>query len=217
MLDSLETAWERAIDLLGGSNANGAQAEVFVTASRTRFSGLVTSEARGLTTRLPRTGEVVVLIRNDSVRAYVQHEIMHVASYAAWGPPQPGLAWLVEGLATFADGRCQNSTLQAVGRDLLATRSDMTALKILDHFIDLWQAERAASYVLSGTLVDYLWRSRGRLGVRRIWQGLDTLVDIGPWPGAGGELTAAWRQYVAQAAGTTPGIDLESLQRAGCG
>jgi hypothetical protein len=217
MLDSLETAWKRAIGLLGARVPDGVEAHVFVTASRTRFSGLLAPEARGVTTRLRRAGEIVILVRNDSVRAYVQHEVMHVASYAAWGPPPPKLVWLIEGLASFADGRCQNSTILAVGRDLLASRPGLTAEKVLDHFTDLWRSERANSYVFAGTLVDYLWASRGRTGVRRIWQGEDRVADVGPLPNAGGELTTAWRQYVGRAAGTTPGVDLNSLKSAGCG
>ena len=217
MLDSLETAWRRAVELLATSVADGEQVNVFVTASRTRFAGLVTPEARGLTTRLPNAGTIVLLVRNDSVRDYVQHEVMHVVSSAAWGPTRSGLAWLAEGLATFADGRCQNSTIDAVGRDLLAARPGFTAEMLMDHFSDLWRSERAASYVFAGTLVDYLWSSRGRDGVRRIWQGQARIVDVGPLPGTAGELTTGWRQYVARVAGATHGIALNSLQRAGCG
>lgn len=217
MIDSLETAWEHAIDLLGSPTPTAATAQVFVTASRTRFAGLVAPDARGLTTRLPQAGTIVILVRNDSVRPYIQHEVMHVASYAAWGPPQPALAWLAEGLASFADGRCQNSTIRAVGRDLLAARPDITADRILHHFVDLWRTERAVSYVVAGTFVDYLWASRGSIGVRRLWQSQDDLSDVGPLPGVGGELTATWRQYVAQVAGSTAGIELASLARDGCG
>jgi hypothetical protein len=217
MLDTLERAWQHAMELLGSPNLPGIQAHVFITGSRTRFPGLMTPEARGLTTRLPFAGEIVILVKNDSVRAYVQHEVMHVAATAAWGQSAPNMAWLAEGLAAFADGRCQTSTIRAVGRDLLASRQEVTAQAIMDHFTDLWRTERAASYVLAGTLVDYLWATRGRIGVRRLWQRQDSLTDASILPGAVGALSAEWRAYVRRVSGQEPGIDLASLQCCGCG
>jgi hypothetical protein len=215
MLDSLEAAWSGALALLGATTIDETRTPVFVTHSRTRFGRLLPPEGKGLTTSFAGGGDVILLVMNDSVRAYTRHEVMHLVSRRVWGVGH-GM-WLVEGLATFADGRCQGSTIRAVGRDLLASRRTLITNDLLTGFEPLWRSDRASAYVLTGTLVDYLWASHGRDGVRRLWQGADTLSEAAVLPGLGGELTAGWRAYVARVAGTSPGLESATFARLGCG
>ena len=215
-IDSLEAAWDAAVRLIGQSVAETAHAYVFVTASRTRFAGFVPPEARGLTTRLRSGDDVVFLVQNDSVRAYVRHEVMHLVSMRAWGAPRGG-AWLLEGLATFADGKCQSATVLAVARNLLEARPQLRAQDVVEQFLEMARMERGATYVLAGSLVDYLWSSRGREGVHRLWAGRDSLSDVGVLPGLGGELTAAWRTHVTRKAGSSAGLSPSALMRRACG
>jgi hypothetical protein len=142
---------------------------------------------------------------------------MHLVSWRAWGAPGASHAWLSEGLATFVDGRCHGSTIIAVGRDLLAAQPSLRADDLLTNFLALLRSDRGSAYVLAGTFTDYLWTSRGRSGVRRLWIGSDSLVDVGVLPGVGGDLTAAWRAHVAGKAGVTRGVELAAFRRAGCG
>lgn len=82
---------------------------------------------------------------------------------------------------------------------------------------------RARAYVLAGSLVGFLWNTRGRGGVRRLWQGTDTLMalsggTIGPFgAGLAIDATADWRAYVDRAAGNTASIDSTTFRRFGCG
>jgi hypothetical protein len=216
MLDSLEAAWHGAVALLEEPVADDRRAHVLVTRSRRRFAGLVPPEAKGLTTHL-KSDDVIVLVQNDSVRAHTRHEVAHLVMWRAWGAPGQSRAWLSEGLATYADGRCQGSTITAVGRDLLAAQPSLRADDLLTNFVSLWRADRASAYVLAGTFADYLWMSRGRSGVRRLWNGSDSLVDVGVLPGVGGDLTTAWRAHVARKAGSTRGVESAAFRSAGCG
>ena len=93
----------------------------------------------------------------------------------------------------------------------------MIANDLLASFERLRRSDRAAAYVLVGTFVDYLWAERGREGVRRIWQGRDTVSDVAVLPGLGGGLTAGWRAYVSRVAGASAGLDSGAFQRLGCG
>jgi hypothetical protein len=215
MVDSLEAAWQSAVTLLGAPVADGPRIPVLVTASRTRFARLLEAEGKGLTTRMPGRGEIVLLVRNDSVRAYTRHEVMHVVSQRAWGWGIPGRVWLVEGLATFADGRCQTTTITAVARDLLRETPSVTAEEVAREFLSLKRVDRARAYVLAGTLVGSLWEDRGREGVRRLWQGLDT-VTAAPRFDAGGP-TAVWHGYVMRHAASAPSLDTAAFRRLGCG
>jgi hypothetical protein len=215
-IDSLEAAWATAVALLGRPVSEAPRAHVFITASRSRFAGFVPPVAKGLTMRL-RTGEdVIFIVQNDSVRPYFRHEVMHLVALRSWGASRSP-AWLVEGLATFADGRCQSSTVMAVSRDLLDARPLLRVQDVTEKFPDLVQTERGAAYVLAGSLVDYLWTARGREGVYRLWQGRDSLSENAILPGAAGELTHAWRAHVARKAGTTRGLPTATFLRAACG
>ena len=214
--DSLESAWRHARSLIEYSIDGQPRATVLVTRSRTRFAGLVPKEGKGLYTQLRADGSVILLVRNDSVRAYSRHEVMHLVAFRAWGSPRSGW-WLSEGLATFADGTCQHTTIAVVGRDLLRAQPTLTATELERRFIELWRADRATAYVLAGTLVDYLWATRGREGVRRLWQGSDSLDERSVLPGAGGELTRGWRAHVERTAARTPGLDAALFRRLGCG
>ena len=214
--DSLESAWRHARSLLEYGVEDDPRATVLVTRSRTRFAGVLPEQGKGLSTALRPGGDVILLVRNDSVRAYTRHEVMHLVAFRAWGS-QRAEWWLTEGLATFADGTCQHTTISAVARDLLRAQPSLTATELQRRFVELWRADRAAAYVLAGTLVDYLWSTRGREGVRRLWQGADSLDERSMLPGAGGELTRGWRAHVERSAGNAPGVDQASFRRAGCG
>jgi hypothetical protein len=218
MLDSLEAAWRGAVALLDERVPDEPRTHVLVTRSRTRFAGMLPPWAKGLT-MVHRSGTpIVFLVQNDSVRAHTRHEVMHLVSWRVWrtaGTSPP--VWLSEGLAVFADGQCQGSTIRAVGRDLLAARPSIRAHDLLTRLNELWRADRAGTYVLAGTFVDYLWSSRGRDGVRRLWQRADSLSDVGVLPGTGGALTAEWRAHVGRTAGRQPGLDMAAFRRFGCG
>lgn len=215
MLDSLETAWQSAVALLGAPVADGPRIPVLVTASRTRFPRLLDAQGKGLTTRMPEGGEIIILIRNDSVRAHTRHEVMHVVSQRAWGWGSPARTWLVEGLATFADGRCQTTSITAVARDLFRATPSVTAQDVAQGFVSLWRADRARAYILAGTLVGSLWEGRGREGVRRLWQGVDTLTATSRLDA--NDPTAVWHGYVMRHAATARSLDTTAFRRLGCG
>lgn len=217
MLDSLEAAWVHAVALLGAPVAVTPRIHVLVTASRTRFPRLLTPQAKGLATWMPNGGEVIILVANDSVRALTRHEVMHLVAQRAWRPAAPSRTWLSEGLATFADGQCQGTTIMAVGRDLLQVQPALTVDHVMTHFIELWQTDRGRAYVLAGTLAGFLWESRGRAYVQRVWQGEDLMHPPGAFPVSGDALTREWRAHVARAAGAAPGIDPAAFGRAACG
>jgi hypothetical protein len=217
MLDSLEAAWMHAVTLLGAPVTEFPRVQVLVTASRTRFPRLLSPQTKGLTTRMPGHGEVSILVANDTVRALTRHEVVHVVSQRAWGPAAPSSgAWLIEGLATFADGQCQGTTIAVVGRDILQMQPTLTAEELMSRFNEMWKTDRGRAYVLAGTFVGSLWESRGRDGVRRLWQGSDTLKQSS-FPGLRDDLTSEWRAHVRSAAGTSPGLSPAAFQRWACG
>lgn len=222
IVNSLEAAWTYDTKLIGSPVPDAPPVAVFVTASRTRFSSVIPPHVKGLTMRMQTGEDFVILVHNDSVRAYSRHEVMHLVSFRAWGFPGPSATWLVEGVATFADGRCQGTTINAVARDILSQANAPTMQDVTHKFFDLMLDDRARAYVLAGTLTGYLWETRGVGAVKALWQGKDTLTALPTRVGSVGgaflvDPAEAWRSYVRHAADTAAGISAASLRRFGCG
>jgi hypothetical protein len=220
--DSLESAWVNAEQILGTRVPDASAVPVLVTASRTRFPRLMIPDNKGLTRWTADGSAIIILVHNDSVKAYARHEVMHLAAARARGHPRSTAPWLTEGLATYADGRCQGTTIAAVARDLLRESPAMTIDDATARFLQTATLNRARTYVLVGTIVGYLWESRGRDGVRALWQGRDSLAASVPTASAPGspfksDPSIAWHAYVARVGGKRPGIDTAAFRRAGCG
>lgn len=224
LLDSLDAAWRHNAQLLGVTALDSTPITVFVTRTASRFPQHLTPVTKGAAGRSLDGRDLIVLVYNDSVRAYTRHEVMHVLARRAWGlgPAQDG-EWLREGLATFADGTCQGAPLLTVARDVLRREPALTIDGVHRDFPALHRSQRAAAYVVAGSIVAYLWATRGRAGVARLWRGADSLtvaqVTI-PGLGTRGSQSAedrAWRYYVESAAGASLGLAEIAFARLGCG
>jgi len=78
---------------------------------------------------------------------------------------------------------------------------------------------RARAYVLSATLVAYVWETAGRDAVRALWQAKDPRAVLGILTtGTGGDdPTPRWREWINQRAGSQIGLDSVAFQRDDCG
>ena len=94
-----------------------------------------------------------VFVTNDSVRAPVRHELMHVLAADAWGPPAGD--WLREGLATHAVGGCGGRSLHTIAA-ALDREHRLLPLADLPRRFDVRGEAGAVMYVQSGSLVQYV-------------------------------------------------------------
>jgi|GEM_PF-2918827 len=221
MLDSLEEALTHAYAFLGAPLNDPATITVFATASRTRFPLLLSPTNKGARMKRADLRDVIVLVVNDSVRSYARHEVMHVVGFRAWGGQRVHPEWMAEGLATYADGLCQGVPILSVARDLLRQFPALTVAELTQQFRARTDVDRAGTYVLAASLIDYLWQTRGRDGFKRLWQGTDTLTAASDarlgFLNAGTDQTRAWRAHVERAVGIGYGLNLDKLRRFGCG
>jgi hypothetical protein len=220
MRDTLERAWGAVIDLLHVPVADTSPITVFITASRTRFPRLLPADAKGFTISTPTIGDLVILVDNDSVRMKVRHEIMHVVVRRAWGSSSPFAGWVNEGLAGYADGRCQATSMIAAGRDILHRFPELTVRDVADPSMAMFTRDRANAYVLSAALVAFVWETRGRDAIRDLWQAKDpdaALRQLGVMGDSVGDATRRWREWVAQRAGRDPQVDTAVFRRNDCG
>lgn len=214
LLDSLEAAWQHATMLLGVTLPDRGRTPVFVTRRATRFPHLLDHSNKGVTIGAgPRHAAVIVLVHNDTVRLLARHEVMHLVATDAWGRPSAG--WISEGVAAWADGRCQEASVAAVARDLLRAEPTLRASTFMAEFPERARRDRASAYVLAGSLVAFVHARAGVVGVRQLWE-TGTVPTEGTIPGLDA-LTPAWRAAVERMAGTAPGLAPARLARFGCG
>ena len=219
LLDSLDAAWIHAVALAGAPPADTAPIVVVVTPSWERFPRLLAASARGVAYEGGRgAGPLILLVHHDSARAYVRHEVMHVVAPAVWGAP--ATQWVAEGVATWADGRCQGTSVLAVARELLQAEPELTVGGLPARFrrgIGRRVGPRHAAYVLAASFVAFVDAVAGRDALRAVWRTGNTDAGGPTVSGDDAAVTAAWRRFVERAAADEPGLAAGALAAHGCG
>jgi len=215
LLDSLEAAWAYDTALVGAHGIGQTPVTVLVTQSPKRFPQILAPSSRGLMRRDSLGGEVIILVHNDSVRAFTRHEVMHVVEWRLWGPP--GAPWVDEGIATFADGRCQSTTVLGVARDLLRAEPGLTAAGLAERYTKgagPFLGKRLRAYVLAASFVDFIYDRGGAEALRVLRRdGIRPQADFLSMD----SLTVPWRAYVDRAAAGKPGLASDAIDAHGCG
>jgi len=158
----------------------------------------------------PMSGTVVLTDHGRST-GVMRHEIMHVLSMHAWGPPAAPSEWLREGIATWAAGDCQRANFHAIAAHML----QRGRLLPLDELFGNWFAHPdLITYLQAASLVEWL-QSTHPGALRAAWRdGLPALSTAtgGTLP----ELERNWLEYVRD----TPPIDdalWQQMDDEGCG
>jgi hypothetical protein len=214
LLDSLEDAWTHASRLLG-TPTDRSPITVLVTLLPERFPNLLVQSSRGIARQTNAGGDLIILVHNYQVRPFSRHEVAHVVARRLWGAPSA--AWVNEGVATWADGRCQGTTILAVARDLLRADPELTAAELPARFKNSRIAmlgPRFRAYILAGSMISFVYDKGGAQALHALWIG-----GIPPAEFAipGETLSVAWRRYVERRAASKPGLLVAALDSRGCG
>ncbi|GLC24444.1 hypothetical protein [Roseisolibacter agri] len=110
----------------------------------------------------------VLFVTNDSARAPLRHELMHVLSWQRWGTPAGH--WISEGLAMHAVGRCHGRDVHAMAA-ALAAEGRLVPLAELPRRFDVQGEAGAAMYVQAGSFVRHVLDTYGTARLRALWQG----------------------------------------------
>lgn len=159
------------------------------------------------------TASAVLLVTNDSTRAPLRHELMHVLSWQRWGTPSGH--WISEGLAMHAVGRCHGRDLHAMAA-ALAAEGRLVPLAELPRRFDVQGEAGAAMYVQAGSFVRHVLETRGTARLRALWQ--DGLRSAPRTLGADvPTLEREWRVRVDAAATREPWAAMwADVRRGGC-
>ena len=207
LVERVEAARRDNLALLG-ANEFQPMIDVFFIESRAQMDSLVGSPVTGLADRDARA---VFLVTNPEWRAFERHEIMHVLAHHVWGPSSG--AWIEEGLAQFADGRCGDYTIHDVVRALARADGYVPIATLVEQFREL---DDLTAYLQAASMVGYLYETRGREAVRAVWQnGVDALSKVaGETPSAFAE---SWWKWVRERAKPVPSDQLQIISEKGCG
>ena len=140
---------------------------------------------------------------------------MHAVSQRAWGPP--GSRWVSEGVANWADSRCQSTTVLAVARDLLRAEPRLTAAGLPAHFDSIgagpFLGPRLSAYALAASMVGFVYDRGGAAALHALWH--SGMLPPTP-PLSVDSITPAWRAYVERAAAGTRGLAPAAIEARGC-
>src|SRR5574341_967068 len=155
-----EEARLHALKLLGEKNY-APRIDLFYLDSREKMIPALGTQPAGWSEHQSNT---VLLACNENIRPFHRHEIMHVLSMNLWKMPPLLEAWLLEGLAVYADGPCGGYSLHEMAAHL-QRENKLVSLHALVYRFHKQSDLRA--YMQSGSFVQFLYETYGREKFRR--------------------------------------------------
>lgn len=154
-----------------------------------------------------------IFVANDSVRPALRHELMHVLSHQTWGPPEN--AWISEGLAMDAVGRCHGYAIDTMAA-ALAAEDRLVPLAGLPARFDSRGHQGVIYYTQAASVVRYVGDTFGRDKLRRFWS--SGLAGVAATLGIDlRSLERGWRRRLSAVPHPTPWATIAAeVRRNGC-
>lgn len=142
--------------------------DLFYFDSRDQIKEIVTKPFRALA---DAESMAVLAVRNSEEIARDAHEIMHVVSYDLWGrwDRRSELAWLGEGLATYADEPCNGYEMSDLAAHILKNTDDSVPLDSLA--TEFRAYPEMIGYMLMASFVEFVLDRYGLEYLRSLWIG----------------------------------------------
>lgn len=186
--------------------------DLFYFDSREQIKKIVSKPFRALADAASMT---VLAVRNDDDIARDAHEIMHVVSYDLWGGwnRRNNLAWLGEGLATFADEPCNGYEQSELAAHIFKATDDSVSLDSLA--TDFRAYPEMIGYMLMASFVEFVIEEYNVEQLRNLWaHGYDGLEEIFGKDVA--RLERDWHNYVLSKYPHPDVRDWPELKKHGC-
>ena len=121
----------------------------------------------------------VLAVRNSEEDARDAHEIMHVVSFDLWGgwERRNELAWLGEGIATYADMPCNGYEMSELAAHILKNTDDSSPLDSLAQ--EFRKYPEMIGYMLMESFVEFVLENYGIEYLRNLWlEGYDGFEKV---------------------------------------
>jgi hypothetical protein len=204
--DSAIAAFDNAFALLDEAPADEPFWVVYVD-SRADMQRLVRRPVGGWADPTARAAANVVAADG---RSPDHHEMMHVATGAAWGVPAEPWAWISEGLGTYAPGECAGAGIQPLAAALVETDAAVPLYRLIRHFHEV---DEVGAYLQSASVVGYIREVFGTGALRTIWQEGPAAIPVV----TGTDMDALERDWLDYVSRFTPAIAaLKAVHETGC-
>jgi len=204
----VEEARLHALKVLGEENY-APLIDVFFMDSRERMIPALGMQPAGWSERQSNT---VLLACNENLRSLHRHEIMHILSMNLWKLPPLLEAWLLEGLAVYADTPCSGYSLHEIAARLQRENKLVPLNRLVYQF---YKPDDLRAYMQSGSFVQFLFENYGREKFRRLWEhGVTGLPEI--TGKSYREIEMEWRTFLQNVDQTRAELDWEELIEKGC-
>ncbi len=192
------------LNVTGYANA----VDVFYIDSRHDMANLVGSPATGFA----YYGDgAIVLVFNETWRAFESHEMTHVVTLGTWEEPH-GPA-VVEGLATYVDGFCGGYENGSVTRTILNLGAGIPLETLATEFR---AQDDLSAYLLAASELEFVVQRHGTEAIRVLWdRGLlaaPELLEVSV-----GEFESRFGNWLASEYDPIPPGAWDAIREAGCG
>lgn len=190
----------------------GKVIDVFYFNSRDQIKTVVNKPFRALADAASLT---MLAVRNQTEVGRDAHEIMHVVSYDLWGEweQRNELAWLGEGLATYADEPCNGHPMSELAAHILLNTEDAAPLDSLAlRFRDY---PEMVGYPLMASFVEFIIDVYGVETLRQLWiRAYDGLESVMGKDAA--LIETEWHEYLLGKWPNPEVSDWPELKQTGC-
>jgi len=153
----------------------------------------------------------VVLVFNETWRAFERHELTHVVTLGTW--PEPAGMAVVEGLATYVDGECGG---YPNGRVIRAIQEKEGLIPLETLAGDFRGQRDLTAYLQAAATIEFMVRKEDPEVIRLLWdQGLQfapSLLEIST-----GDFERDFREWLSSAFEPIPAKAWEAISGGGCG
>ena len=203
-----EEARLQALKLLGEKNY-APVIDLFYLDSREKMVPALGTQPLGSSERQSNT---VLLVCHEQQRPLHRHEIMHVLSMNLWPLPPLLEAWLLEGLAVYADAPCSGFSLHEIAAQL---QRENKLLPLYNLVYAFYQPQDLRAYMQGGSVVQFLFENWGHEKFRQLWaRGVGGLPEI--TGKSYREFEQEWRVFLLKQENARIGLDWEKLIAKGC-
>ena len=155
--------------------------------------------------------DAVVVVFNDTWRAFERHELTHVVTLGTWqSPAEPAV---VEGLATYVDGYCGGYENGRVVRTILDTGAGIRLETLTGDFRN---QDDLVAYLQASSAIDFAVQQLGPQAIRVLWdrglRAISELLEISLH-----EYESRFEDWLASTYDPIPPAAWTAIRDAGCG
>lgn len=209
LLRSVKTAVDEVLEFLD-EPAYERLLNVFYLESRDEMKRIVGRPYSGFA---DWTASGIFIVLNPEWRSFEKHEFTHVVTMGVWGAPDVTSSWMIEGIAVHSDGWCREYTVDEIASHLLSNGQLPSLHELFNNYADLGEIRAGFS---AASFIGFIRNTFGMPKLRNLWfNGVGNPKEI-----LGDDLDQienSWKLYLKQNVRKDIQVDLDKINKSGCG